>query len=213
MIIGLGENNFILPTSLVSPFIVPVLQITKLLRKLHFLNCSIAPFSFLSHQIFSLSMLGGRQFLQEVVCVCPALQSQSLVSTGISSKAHTGTEQTWVPHPSKSITGARCHLEPASIGSLSLCPAWPRSQGSAGLVLAALAALAIAGAPTMAVWGYKGLLCPAGGTCWLPWGPGGFAIASPHRAWCGHTEEQGCRVWGRVPAHASMAGVISAWCL
>lgn len=46
-------------------------------------------------------MLGEGQLLQGIVCGDTALQSQSLVSTGISSKAHTGTEQTWVPmHPS-----------------------------------------------------------------------------------------------------------------
>lgn len=72
-------------------------------------------------------MLGDRQLLQGVVCGDTALKSQSLVSTqlhGISSKAHAGTEQTWVPHPSEllailmPITGARCHLEQAFIGRL-----------------------------------------------------------------------------------------------
>lgn len=122
---GLGKINFIPPTSLASPFIVPVLSITNLLKKLHFLNCSIAPFSFLSHLIVSLSVLGESQLLQEVICGDTALQSQSLVSTGISSKAHPGTEQTRVLHPSKllaismPITGARCHPEQTSVGSLS----------------------------------------------------------------------------------------------
>lgn len=64
---------------------------------------------------------------------------------------------------------------------------------------------------TTALGGYKGLLlCTAGGTSASCHGDhAALPLPSPPWALCGHAEEQGCG----VPAHASTAGAISAWCL
>lgn len=137
VITGLRENQFIPSTHLISPFRkAPFLPLTRLMRKLHFLNCSVAPISFLAIKCFSQHSEIANYRSRLSVETLP-LKSQPLVGTQlhrVSSKPLTGTKQTWVPHPSmllaipKPITGPGVtwskHLEEANVTRASaLCPA------------------------------------------------------------------------------------------
>lgn len=108
-----------------------------------------------------------------------------------------GAAQRGLGHHGKKRARSSSSSRATSATACSCSLPWPQSPGCAGEVLRAPQQpeqpWAVLLATAMAVWGSKGLPCTAGST--------------------GATEEQGCWVWGRGPAHASVAEVISAHCL
>jgi len=96
VITELGENQFIPSTYLLSPFIkVSFLPLTRLLRKTHFLNRSVAPVSFSAIKCFFSQHSEIAACCRRLSVETLPLKSQPLVGTHLHwllSKALTGTE-------------------------------------------------------------------------------------------------------------------------